>query len=78
MTDTQQPATRHVIPRDPFDDISNGAKMKVQQRGLRRAIAMNAVQMAREHGDKGKEPWSQNEADVVMAITELLDKVAGG
>jgi hypothetical protein len=77
MTDTPLPAMR-AGPRVDFDDISNGAKIKVQQRGLRRAIAMNAVQMAREHGDKGKEPWSQNEADVVMAITELLDKVAGG
>ena len=30
-----------------FADISNGAARKVQQRSLRRAIAVNAVVMAR-------------------------------
>ena len=73
MTDTQQSARPRM---DHFDDISNGAKMKVQQRGLRRAIAINAVTMAKEHAGRGKEPYSQQEADVIMAITELLDKVS--
>jgi hypothetical protein len=73
MNDTQQPARPRL---DHFDDISNGAKMKVQQRGLRRAISINAVVMAREHAGRGKEPFSQQEADVIMAITELLDKVS--
>jgi hypothetical protein len=73
MSDTQQPARPRL---DHFDDISNGAKMKVQQRGLRRAIAINAVVMAREHASRAKEPFSQQEADVIMAITELLDKVS--
>jgi hypothetical protein len=73
MTDVQQPARPRL---DHFDDISNGAKKSVQQRGLRRAIAINAVVMAREHADRSSEPFSQNEADVIMAITELLDKVA--
>jgi hypothetical protein len=59
-----------------FDDISNGAKREVQQRGLRRAIAINAVVMAREHAERSTEPFSQTDADVVMYITELLDKVA--
>jgi hypothetical protein len=73
MNDIQQP----VRPRlDHFDDISNDAKMKVQQRGLRRAIAINAVVLAREHARRSKEPFSQSEADVIMAITELLDKVS--
>jgi hypothetical protein len=73
MNDIQPP----VRPRlDHFDDIGNGAKMKVQQRGLRRAIAINAVVMAREHAGRGKEPFSQQEADVIMAVTELLDKVS--
>jgi hypothetical protein len=74
MTDTQ-PAMR-ASPRVDFDDISNGAKMKVQQRGLRRALAINGVLMAREHSGRSKEPVSQQEADVIMAITELLDKVS--
>lgn len=73
MNDTQQPARPRM---EHFDDISNGAKMKVQQRGLRRAIAINAVVLAREHAGRGKEPFSQQEADVIMAITELLDKVS--
>lgn len=68
MNDTHEQPT--------FASISNGAKMKVQQRGLRRALAINAVQMARDHAGRGKEPFSQQEADVVMAITELLDKVS--
>jgi hypothetical protein len=73
MTDVQQPTRPRL---DHFDDISNGAKMKVQQRGLRRALAINGVQLAREHAGRGKEPFSQQEADVIMAITELLDKVS--
>jgi hypothetical protein len=59
-----------------FTDISNGAARAVQQRGLRRALAINAVAMAREHAERAGEPFSQSEADVVMYITELLDKVA--
>jgi hypothetical protein len=59
-----------------FDDISNDARIKVQQRGLRRAIAINAVMLAREHADRKDEPVSQQEADVIMVITELLDKVS--
>jgi hypothetical protein len=73
MTDTQQPAHSRGTQ---FDDISNGAKREVQQRGLRRAIAINAVVMAREHAKRGSDPFSQQDADVIMYITELLDKVA--
>jgi hypothetical protein len=64
--------------QDPqFADISNGATAKVQQRGLRRALAVNAVLMARDHAGRTSEPVSQQDADVIMYITELLDKVAG-
>ena len=66
-TPTQQPA---------FADISDGATRKVQQRGLRRALAVNAVLMARDHAERNSEPVSQSDADVIMYITELLDKVA--
>jgi hypothetical protein len=59
-----------------FTEISNGAARAVQQRGLRRAIAVNAVNMAREHADRATEPFTQSDADVIMYITELLDKVA--
>jgi hypothetical protein len=60
-----------------FDTISDDAKKSVSLRGLRRATAINAVAMAREHAQRGSEPYNQNEADVIMAIMELLDKVAG-
>jgi hypothetical protein len=60
-----------------FAEISNGKAREVQQRGLRRAIAVNAVVMARDHASRSTEPFSQAEADVIMYITELLDKVAG-
>jgi hypothetical protein len=65
-------------PKDAatFTDISNGAARSVQQRGLRRAIAVNAVVMAREHANRAGEPFTQSDADVIMYITELLDKVA--
>jgi hypothetical protein len=79
MTDIPEPAAlRPRVPMTHFDDIGDAAKRSVSLRGLRRALAINAVQMAREHAGRSNEPWSQNEADVVMAITELLDKVTGG
>jgi hypothetical protein len=61
---------------DAFTNISDGATRAVQQRGLRRAIAVNAVVMAREHANRANEPFTQSDADVIMYITELLDKVA--
>lgn len=76
MNDTPLPQQPTRLRMDQFGDISNGAKIKVQQRGLRRAIAINSVQMARDHAGRGNEPFSQQEADVIMAITELLDKVS--
>jgi hypothetical protein len=60
-----------------FGNIGTPATIEVQQRGLRRAIAINAVVMAREHASRSAEPFSQSDADVIMYITELLDKVAG-
>ena len=46
-----------------FADISNGAARKVQQRSLRRAIAVNAVVMARTHADRHEEPFTQQDAE---------------
>jgi hypothetical protein len=60
---------------DDFTNISGDIRA-VQQRGLRRAIAVNAVVMAREHANRTHEPFTQSDADVIMYITELLDKVA--
>lgn len=54
------------------------AKLRIEQRGSRRAAAMNAVQMARAHaGRTDSDLYTQSEADVMMAIMELLDRVAG-
>lgn len=74
--DEHQP--RLVIPHaDTAKSIGDAAAHKMRLRGYRRAIAINAVVMAREHADRATEPFSQSDADVVMYITELLDKVAG-
>ena len=79
MTDIQEPLRPSMPPRmTHFDDIGDAAKRSVSMRGLRRALAINAVQMAREHANRGAEPFTQSDADVIMAITELLDKVTAG
>jgi hypothetical protein len=67
--------TEHNDP-NAFTDISNGAARAVQQRSLRRAAAVNVVVLAREHAERAGEPFTQADADVIMYITELLDKVA--
>jgi hypothetical protein len=64
---------RHQLEPD-VRDVVNG---RVRGRGLRRAIAINAVTMAREQGGKEKEPWTTEESDILVAIMELLEKVAG-
>ena len=64
--------------RIPEDQLREVADRRIAQRALRRAAAINAVQLSREHSGSGADPFSQNEADVVMAIMELLDRVAGG
>lgn len=72
MTETSS----HTQDADRFPEIAMDVARKVSLRGLRRAIAVNAVVMAREHADRASEPFSQSDADVIMYITELLDKVA--
>jgi hypothetical protein len=60
-----------------FDSIGDDAKKSVANRSLRRAAAINAVLLARSHaGSDGKDITPQ-ESDIVVAIIELLDKVAG-
>lgn len=63
-------------PPDTPTAVADAAARKVSLRGLRRAIAVNAVVMAREHANRATEPFSQQDADVIMYITELLDKLA--
>jgi hypothetical protein len=64
---------RHQLEPD-VRDVVNG---RVRGRGLRRAIAINAVQMARDQRGDATEPWTTEESDILMAIMELLEKVAG-
>ena len=59
-----------------FDKISEVANQRKELRAFRRAAAINAVAMARIHGGRHEELYSQSDADVIMAIMELLDRVA--
>ena len=59
-----------------FDDLTTETRRKVAQRGERRAAAVNAVDLARRHRDTDVGLFSQAEADTIMYITELLDKIA--
>jgi len=74
MTDAE-PARPRLAQFDEGPSNSRDTRA-VSLRGLRRALAVNAVVMAREHANRAKEPFSQQDADVIMYITELLDKVA--
>jgi hypothetical protein len=90
MNDTQEPA-RPTFPSMPprmthreFDTIGDAVvkeqhdKTRREQRSWRRAAAMNAVQMARVHAGKSdNDAYSGEESDIVVAIMDLLDKVAG-
>ena len=47
------------------------------QRGWRRAMAVNAVQLARSHARKSdNDHYSAEESDILVMIMELLDKVS--
>ena len=58
------------------DRIKEVADERKRLRAIRRAFAINAVTTAREHGGRSEEPYSQSDADVIMAIMELLDRVS--
>jgi len=58
--------------------ISVHAENTIRMRSIRRAIAINAVEAAREHRGERDDPFNQSDADTVVAIMELLDRVAGG
>jgi hypothetical protein len=78
MNDDQENSiVRPRVPLPHFDNISDVANERLKGRGQRRAVAINAVQMAREQGGRGKETWTTEESDILVAIMELLDKVAG-
>lgn len=52
------------------------ARVRTEQRSLRRQAAINAVDLARQHRAQVEPLFTQSEADVIMAIMELLDRVA--
>lgn len=60
-----------------MDDIKDAATASVGQRSERRQMALNAVDLARRHANNNDAPYSQSEADVIVAIMELLDRIAG-
>ena len=69
----------HQIEQDihDVDPIKALGDERRRLRSIRRAIAINAVTTARDHAGTNGEPYSQSDADVIMAIMELLDRVAG-
>lgn len=80
MNDTQisdlakhirQQVMEDVIPPRPVTEN------KWDLRAVRRAAALNVVTLARSHAGRHEEMYSQDDADVIMAIMELLDRVAG-
>jgi hypothetical protein len=90
MNDELKDPARPVYPAMPprlahkeFDNIAEGTikeheRTRREQRGWRRAAAINAVQMARDHAGKSdNDAYSGEDSDVVFMIVELLDKVAG-
>ena len=85
------PARRYVSPEEmeqrapqqrPQEDIVESVREAsanaVRLRSIRRAIAINAVEAARDHRGERDEPVTQADADTIVAIMELLDRVAGG
>lgn len=78
MSDIERPRTSNFTHFDNIGDAGKElAEKRREQRGWRRTVALNAVQFARQHAERDSEPYTQNDADVIMAIMELLDKVAG-
>jgi hypothetical protein len=73
MPDT--PTVASTKPPDYFADIGGDKARSVELRAMRRAAAINAVQMAREHGKRANDLFTQADADTIMLITELLDRV---
>lgn len=75
---------RDPLPHIRFDTIGaevgkEHERTQREQRGWRRAAAMNAVQMARVHAGKSdNDAYSGDESDILFAIVELLEKVARG
>lgn len=64
-----------------FDHIADDTRakhteMQLNQRATRRAIAINAVVMARTHAGRHEEMFSPEDSDILVGIMNLLDKVA--
>jgi hypothetical protein len=62
----------------PIEDSVSKAEADERKRlrAIRRAAALNAVHTARFHAGRHEELYTQSDADVIMAIMELLDRVA--
>ena len=58
------------------DKLREVADERKRLRAIRRAWAVNGVVTARQHAGRGEEEFTQSDADVIMLITELLDRVA--
>jgi hypothetical protein len=88
MTEAHPQSRRYVSSNEmelaqPTLEQTVGARVaavenSVRLRSIRRAIAINAVETARDHRGERDEPVTQADADTIVAIMELLDRVAGG
>jgi hypothetical protein len=71
-----------VTPRDTmFDNIAEAPLQRITEqrrayRSERRLAAIAAIQMARDHGGRSKQPFIALDADALIAVMELLDRVA--
>jgi hypothetical protein len=64
-------------PPAPFDpELEKTAKKRIEARSHRRALAINAVDTARAHAGRHDGGWTLPDSDTVIAIMDLLDRVA--
>ena len=62
--------------KEAVDSVATDVQDKVQRRAARRLVAINAVVLARRHAGREKTDFSQADADAIMTIMELLDRVS--
>ena len=72
--DTRRPPT--LQEHKEAEQAGEIARQRTRQRSERRAAAVNAVDLARRHKSEDVGVFTQSEADVIMAIMELLDRIA--
>ena len=62
-------------PLTTEQEIGQMVDQKIQQRAQRRAMAMSLVTLARIHDDRPPELVTERDADVTMAILDLVESL---